>query len=69
MIYLVDLGTYVYLRVTEELKMELEVLCDLSPAVCVCVSECNYSALLVPLNSEVGFLLPLIYPFYMGQGY
>ena len=35
--------------VTEELMMELEVVCDLSPLLCVCVCECecSYSALLV----------------------
>ena len=27
--------------------MEFKVVCNLSPIVCVCVYECNYSALLV----------------------
>ena len=27
--------------------MEFKIICDLSPAVYVCVSKCNYSALLI----------------------
>ena len=37
----IDLG------VTKESKIELEVMCDLSPAVCICMSKCSYSTLLV----------------------
>ena len=43
-------------------------MCDLSPAVCVCVWVQLFYSPRNPLTPRYGFLLPLIYPFYMGQG-
>ena len=48
-------------------KKELEVMCNLSPLLCVCVQL--FCSPYNPLTPRHGSLLPLIYPFYMGQGY
>ena len=44
-------------------------MCDLSPAVCVCVCMQLFCSPYNPLIPRHGFLLPLIYPFFIGQGY